>query len=170
MVYPQGVEEKTWQAGIFKRLIKKLELLGCIRRVKALGPSRRGKGVYTCLKFVREPVGHEWRLSASQALLKGESLARRTKKEQNLAPSGPDNDNDAAESSLGTPAQTGTAGSQSIGEGHTKIRRIVPQWQPYIPLANMLRSIVEASGTTGISTMVRPSLQLLFLLLIADHA
>lgn len=153
----QGVPNKGSRLGIYKRLIKKLELVGCIRRVKANADEAAGGRLYSCLKYIREPTKDEWRLPWNLSVPVGVSLANEISPEFDAEG---ENDEDEEQGASLQPANPVNGEAASIQENDGKLQevgRILPQWRPSKPMGNLLRDIIEKAGTEGISTMVSRS-------------
>ena len=145
----------SWQFGIYKRLIKKLELIGCVRRMKAVAEGYEGSRSYSCLKFIREPGHDEWRLPWNASLPEGVSLACGL---GGTTHADADSEDDGAYAderpSNSSPSSTRAAGIVDHGGNLHEVGRLLPLWRPRRPIGNLLYQIVDAAGTKGISTMV----------------
>lgn len=152
---PQGLETPSWQLNVFKRLVRKLELIGCIRRVKARADEAGGGRIHACIKFIHEPENQDWRLKWDLSLPEGLALLNPPETEVEVDAESEDNTDEQAQSvqSAICYANRGSERQQSKDHLH-ELGRVIPQWMPGKPMANLLFNLVDATGTEGISTMV----------------
>ena len=144
---------------MMSRTVRKLELMGCVRRVKARSQyERHDRQFHRCVKLIREPENDEWQLSwdpvrALPARLRGND-------DDNGAIAEIEGDEEDEEDEEEMDANN-ARGSQEL-EGNTvaaglqEIGRTVPLWTPNQNLNNFLFDIVSMSDTRGLSTMVCP--------------
>jgi alkylated DNA nucleotide flippase Atl1 len=147
-----GINYMRWQSKVFSRMVRRLEKLGCVRRVRAESRYSREtkRKPHKCLKYIRYPVGKEWQLASDPNLLTTtEEAAESDEKE--------DDEDDKGVSAAGSSPTA--VKLEEVRES----RAIVPLWTPFRPLANQLRALIGTRGTAGISSMVR--LHLLYVLL-----
>jgi hypothetical protein len=162
-------------------MLRKLELIGCVRRVQAETQFNKPGNYSKCVKFIRKPEGKEWNQIARGAAQghHGGSLDM-----------GKDADSDAEDggevvnfveeggrleaadqselmnlrSATVEPVETveGRDATRGITPRHTGaptegvrgVGKPLPQWVPDISPGNLLFRLIEASGIEGISTMV----------------
>jgi hypothetical protein len=154
--------------------------MGCVRRVRAETQFNKAGNYSKCVKFLREPEGKEWNQIARGASQSHHSGLLDSKKDADSdAEDGGEVVNFVEEggcletgnlpellnSRSGTVETTeGEATTKGVILGHSvalaedvrEVLRPLPRWEPDIAPGNLLYRIIEASGTEGISTMVRP--------------
>ncbi|KAI9793918.1 MAG: RNA polymerase III transcription initiation factor complex subunit [Peltula sp. TS41687] len=143
-----GISGPSWQYNVFKKVLRKLDLLGCIQRVSAQAEVSGVFRNFPSAKFIREPQDHEWELSWAVGWTPqsgGNSVT---------APEPNDNQEIEAEDSHFIEQTTGEnpeihAQTKALEE----VNRPLMHWKPRKAVGNMIFNIVEASGTDGISTM-----------------
>jgi len=148
-----GLEDR-WRSKILTRAIRKLETIGCVRRVRAISQyASITKSRYPAVILVREPNANDLKLFHNES----RSLVTFLGHE--------DNDNmeadDAQEPEDGI--QKPTESVPRLGVDAAKdvyledIGRVIPQWTPDRNLPNIIFSIVDQAGPKGISNLVSES-------------
>lgn len=139
------------------RTIRKLEIMGCIRRVQAKSQYKRhDRHYHRCVKFIREPKDEEWQLfwdpmRALPAHLRGNADANGAIAD---AEGDEEEDEDEEETYDNNDRESQELGENDATAGLQEIVRAVPQWTPDQNLNNLLYDIVSMSDTRGLSTMV----------------
>ncbi|KAI9758636.1 MAG: hypothetical protein M4579_002947 [Chaenotheca gracillima] len=135
-----GVFRKAWHSRVLSRLIRKLELMGCLRRVMAASGISKGKLIHRCVKLIREPEGKEWELFWDTTIPDG--LETVDDDDQG----GDANDADGKVEDLEPVLEEKEALVSTT-------RRLPPQWTPNRGLANIITDVLRNAGTDGASTM-----------------
>ncbi|KAI9845504.1 MAG: hypothetical protein M1837_004843 [Sclerophora amabilis] len=134
-----------WQSRVFSRLIRRLELIGCLRRVRAASEFSLGDHTHKCVKYIREPEGKEWDLLWDLSMPEG-------------VQKGDDVDLTVDAESFGVDHHNIASGQRHDDQdpGPDRLHddgRVLPQWTPHKPLGNIVLDILKAAGTRGVSTM-----------------
>ncbi|KAH0555998.1 hypothetical protein GP486_006059, partial [Trichoglossum hirsutum] len=172
-----GIFHLRWQSRVLSKLLRRLELMGCVRRVRAETQFNKPGNYSKCVKFLREPEGKEWNQITRGAAQIHHSGLLDTKKDADSdaedggelvnfveeggrletedLPEPLDSRSGAAETTGGEVTAKGVipGNSSAIAEDVREARRPLPLWEPDIAPGNLLFRIIEASGTEGISTM-----------------
>lgn len=134
--------------------IRKLEVMGCVRRVKAKSVhSRTTQATHRSIKFIRDPIDREWNLQWYYS----NALAGGLRNEENAAENEDEvDDAEANESGLSNNSTNTSREPTAAPEGRQlqASGRKVPQWTTDRPMSHQLFNLIEAAGTQGISTMV----------------
>ncbi|KAI9842533.1 MAG: hypothetical protein M1838_003090 [Thelocarpon superellum] len=143
-----------WQSRLVARLVRKMEFLGFVRRIRAASEYSKGDHYHACIKLMRLPKAEEmqvlWRVSQEDF---------RQEKPGPADDEGEDHVDDApdilATASQIDPKAT-AAGSHATCLSSRQLRelgRSLPQWKPHVPLGNLIFDVVASAGTQGMSTM-----------------
>jgi hypothetical protein len=178
LIYTQGILDLKWQSRILSKMLRRLELMGCVRRVRAETQFSKPGNFSNCVKFLREPEAKEWSIIARAVYQAPPSEYRDTGKDADSdAEGGGEVVNFVEEGGLLEAAnQSGPPNSLSeaaltierrnTGKGHTTkhsiapvegvqgARRPLPRWKKDLAPGNLLFQIIADSGIEGISTMV----------------
>jgi hypothetical protein len=129
-----------WRARVLSRAVRKLEAIGCLKRVKAASElSKEVRYYFPCIKLIREPSERD--LDAFHT--SGTSLAdEHAFDEPDL-----EDEDDAGQSVVG---QLSSAGKNRLEE----VDRLVPQWNPDRSLTNTLFDLVHQAGVQGFTNRV----------------
>ncbi|KAI9827342.1 MAG: hypothetical protein M1819_006984 [Sarea resinae] len=137
-----AIYDSKWHTKLCVKMVRRLELLGFVSRVRATSAHR--KNFHKCIKLVHYPDEQElaplWVASGSfsQALpLDGDEDAE-----------GETDDED-----LGEGVNSSAQEAQTSGNELQEVGRLLPQWSPYRPLPNLVFSIIDATGTEAMSTV-----------------
>ncbi|KAL9582984.1 MAG: hypothetical protein Q9212_002980, partial [Teloschistes hypoglaucus] len=137
--------EGRWQVRILTSHLRRLEYHGCVKQVRAQAEGMTsGRFLFRCYKYVRDPEARDWKTVAPSS----EALAKPAVAGTHDDLSDGEEDYDAEEAKY-------LAG---IGEGQSlkdlkEVGRSIPQWTGDGTLSMLLFDLVDASGTSGISTM-----------------
>jgi B-block binding subunit of TFIIIC len=132
-----------WRARVLAKAIRKLEIIGCVRRVKAASDaSKKIKLYFYCVKFIREPTERDLQAFFSPDT----SLA--------AAQAGEEQENDEDEDDFRTASQPAI---DTDNDHLEEIDRTVPQWNPDRVLANFLQDLIHGAEVQGLSNKVRVS-------------
>lgn len=142
---------------ILSRTIRKLEIMGCVRRIKARSQfGRHDRHYHRCVKLIRQPENDEWQLfwdptRGLPAHLRGNGDDNGT-----IADVDGDEEDEEDEEEMDTNIEGGSQEPEDIGAvaGLQEIGRSVPLWTPDQNLNNFLFDVVSMSDTKGSSTMV----------------
>ncbi|KAL9587530.1 MAG: hypothetical protein Q9203_003482, partial [Teloschistes exilis] len=135
-----------WQTRILAGHLRRLDHHGCVKQVRAQGEGMKsGRFLFRCYKYIRDPEDREWKMAgrSSRAL-------------PMPAVAGTHDDISDGEEDYDAEEAKYLAG---IGEGQQPLKnlkevgRSMPQWTGDGALSNLLFNLVDASGTSGISTM-----------------
>ncbi|KAI9794962.1 MAG: RNA polymerase III transcription initiation factor complex subunit [Piccolia ochrophora] len=142
-----GIADLSWHLKVCARLIRKLEIIGCVRRVLAVSEGARTLRPFKCVKLLREPVGDEWNLSTPQGITNGgDEVNDLEEDEEAIVRLLTDHRSKEAqdEGSTSFPHKIGTL---------REVQRSLSQWTPDRGFGNLLFDFINASSTSGISTM-----------------
>jgi B-block binding subunit of TFIIIC len=129
-----------WRSRVLSRVIRKLEIIGCLKRVKAASEvSKTVRYYFDCIKLVHEP---------SQKDLEAFHASRTNSIEDNAI-----EEQDVDDEDDGAQAVTETAAGLQ-GNQLEEVGRVVPQWNPDRPLANVLLELVDSAGIQGFTNRV----------------
>ena len=142
---------------ILSRTIRKLEVMGCVRRVKARSQyGRHARYFHRCVKLIRQPENDEWQLFWDP--MRGLPAHMRANGDVDgaIADLERDEEDEEEEEAMDDNTNRGTQEPEgdSLNAGLQEIGRPVPQWTPDQSLNNFLLDLVSMSGTRGLSTMV----------------
>ena len=127
-----------WRARMLTRMIRKLEVIGCLKRVKAASEASKSVRYYfDCVKLIHEP---------SERDLKGFDISCISLKHEHTVE---EPDFEGADDA-GEVRQKFSADRNQVEE----MERIVPQWNPDRSLANFLVDLVHSAGTQGFTNRV----------------
>lgn len=150
-MHHKDISDLAWESRLFSKIVRKLEIMGCLRRVKAKSQySKPGRVYHRCIKFIREPENEEWQLFRDPVRGLHSHLKEKDNEEA-------DADGDIEEDDEVNPdIRAGSRDTEVNGgdEDLQEIGRAVPQWTPDKNLSNFLFELVSSSGTRGMSTMV----------------
>lgn len=136
----QLTTKARYRLRILARAIRRLESMGCIRRVKAFSQYSRMKNRVLSIELIREPTELDRRkfLANSVALT---SASRRDDVDEI----------EAEEDERDEVDETDPQSKQLVKVA----QRPIPQWVPgVIPLPNLLFKLIDASGTKGLTNRV----------------
>ncbi len=135
------LEMKTeWRARILARMVRKLEVLGCLKRVKAASEASKDVRYYfDCVKLIHEPSERD--LKAFHASGKHVTDLRAAE-ERDL-----EDEDDTCQAMAG---RTAGASSSQLEE----VDRVVPQWNPDRSLPNALLQLIHQAGMQGFTNRV----------------
>lgn len=129
-----------WRARVLARVVRKFEVLGCLKRVKAASEaSKNVRHFFYCIKLMREPLDQDFDAfhRTGTTLINGAAVED------------PDSEDDDA----AVQTMAGTEGA--VDEDQLQeVDRIVPQWNPDRPLANTLLDLVHEAGIQGLTNRV----------------
>lgn len=129
-----------WQARALGKVIRRLEVIGCLRRVKAASEASKKVGYYfDCVKLIQEP--------SEQDLKTFETSGPGITAEHAIEEPDLENEDDAFQTMAGQ--VPGMDGKQL-----EEVGRIIPQWNPDRPLSNCLLHVVQQAGTQGYTNRV----------------
>lgn len=132
-----------WQVRVFSRVIRKLEVIGCLKRVKAASEeSKKVRYYFYCVKLIHEPSASD--LDAFYA--SGTSITH----DHAVEGSDPEDEAETAHTMGGK-----TPGADAAANQLEEVGRILPQWNPDRPLANLLCDVVHEAGLRGFTNRVR---------------
>ncbi|KAI9695725.1 MAG: RNA polymerase III transcription initiation factor complex subunit [Candelina mexicana] len=146
-----GVLGLRWHMRVCATTVRKLEVIGCVRRVKARSiHSQTEDATHRSVKFIREPKDHEWNLQWNSTNGTVADL-----------PNEVDLDEDGGDILDGNNEELPNDLANPSSDPHTTLEvkdlqetsRVLPQWTPDRPMSNQLFDLVDAAGTEGISTM-----------------
>ncbi len=129
-----------WQARALGKIIRRLEVIGCLRRVKAASEASKKVGYYfDCVKLIHEPSEQDLKTFDSS----GPGITDEHAGEE------PDleNEDDACQTMIG---QTPHMDGKQLEE----VGRIIPQWNPDRLLPNSLLDVVRQAGIQGYTNRV----------------
>lgn len=141
----------AWRWRLLSKTIRKLEMIGCVKRVKAASEySNILKRFHSCVKLVREPDEKDLRAfhqSSTNLVLPSGNGA-----DGDLDEDGDEGVDDVRE---GIPHVETESTGRIVGQVNLQeVARALPQWNPDRNLPNLLFHIVEMTGTHGISNLV----------------
>ncbi|ERF73043.1 hypothetical protein EPUS_08607 [Endocarpon pusillum Z07020] len=120
-----------WQARALGKITRRLEVIGCLRRVKAASEASKKVGYYfDCVKLIHEP--------SEQDLKTFDTSGPGITDEHAVEEPDLENEDDAFQTMAG----------QMPGKLE-EVGRILPQWNPDRPLSNCLLNVVQQAGTQG---------------------
>lgn len=135
-----------WKRKIMSKSLRKLESIGCVRRVKALSQySDVNKTRYVALMLVREPTEEDMRLFDDR---------------RSLVPSLEQDDvdelEDAEEDQPDTAIEEGRKIQQDLDSKPDieDVGRVIPQWVPGTSLQNLIIRTIDQSGSKGMTAIV----------------
>ncbi|KAK2745430.1 hypothetical protein FQN57_003773 [Myotisia sp. PD_48] len=140
--------KQRWRSQILARAIRKLEAIGCLRRVKAVSQySEQMKSLHSSIMLVREPTEKDIKMfhEDSKSLLS--SIERG---DVGSADAEADADDDQETDIVVDPALTADSSNKNyvVDAG-----RAVPQWTPDRILANQVFDAVDRAGKSGIKNL-----------------
>ncbi|KAI9765722.1 MAG: hypothetical protein M1840_007155 [Geoglossum simile] len=172
-----GIFDLKWQSRILSKMLRRLEVMGCVRRVRAETQFSKPGNFSNCVKFLREPEAKEWNAIAKAAYQAPHSECRDTGKDAESdaedggevvnfvdeggrletanQPGPPNSISETAEAieRRNTGMELTTARSIAPAGGARDIRKPLPRWRKDLAPGNLLFQIIAASGIEGISTM-----------------
>lgn len=132
-------------AKILSRAIRKLERIGCLRRVRAASQYAHILNYkHSCIMLAREPTENDLRLFYEDSRSLVNFLRQEEDAEDNI-----DGEDELADVPPGLEQQIEPSMKDVEQEA-----RIVPKWTPDRPLTNMIYDFVRQSGTNGMSNLV----------------
>ena len=135
------LEMKTrWQARVLATAVRKLEHIGCLKRVRAASEATRKVRLYFyCVKLIHEPSEKD--LEAFYAPTTN-LFDHHTVEEQDPE------DEDEPDRAVGGPMMV-------LEKTHLQeIGRVVPQWNPDRSLSNFLHDLIHDAGIQGLTNKV----------------
>jgi predicted transcriptional regulator len=134
--------KNKWRARVLAKVVRKFEVVGCLKRVKAASEaSKKARYYFYCVKLIHEPSeGDMDAFYSSDAILNAEHAVE----EPDL-----DDEDDADKDKAMVEQSLGIEGNEL-----EEVDRIVPQWNPDRSVANVLLNLVERAGTQGLANRV----------------
>lgn len=131
-----------WRASVLARVIRKLETIGCLKRVRAASESSKKVGYFFyCVKLIHEPS----ELDLDAFFTSGSSITN----DHAVEGSDPEDEAETGQTVVGkTPLMEANANQLE------EVGRIAPQWNPDRPLANALLDTVHEAGIQGVTNRV----------------
>ena len=133
--------------------MRKLEYIGCIRRVRAAPEAATGKRTYQCIKLIREPEDPDWRLTRDRSFVGGLALPKEAIGAADVDAESDDNLDEREDRLLSANQPYELDGPAGDRSNLRELGRVLPQWLPGKLPTNLIFDVVEASGIEGISTM-----------------
>ncbi|KKZ67596.1 hypothetical protein EMCG_06655 [[Emmonsia] crescens] len=139
-----GMEDR-WRGRILGRAIRKLERIGCVRRVRAVSQySDKIKTRHPSIMLIREPTENDLRLFLE------DSRALMTYLEQeDIDVTEMDQEQGQQDTTGGIPEIKRDVASPPEVEYLEQMGRVVPRWTPHQILPNLIFDIVDKSGREG---------------------
>lgn len=133
-----------WRARTLARVIRKLEAIGCLKRVKAASEaSKEVRYYFNCIKLIHEPSDRDLEAFRRTSMsLVDEQAAEEPDMEED------DDDDDDASQAMAK--QTAAGNGNQLEE----VDRLVPQWHPDRILANALFDLLHDAGIQGCTNRV----------------
>ena len=154
-MYCKGFLGRRWPMRILSRTIRKLEVMGCVRRIKARSQyEKHDRYFHRCVKLIRKPENDEWQLFWDP--MRG--LPAENNDDNSAVADGEGDEEDEEEEEEDMDASTTTGNQKAEGDsaaaGLQEIGRLLPQWTPDQNLNNFLFDVVSMADIRGLSTMV----------------
>ncbi|KAI9716348.1 MAG: hypothetical protein M1812_005413 [Candelaria pacifica] len=146
-----GVLGLKWHMRVCATTVRKLEIIGCVRRVKARSIySQTEQATHRSVKFIREPEDHEWNLQWDSS----QGIAANLRNEHDLDEDEDDGVNLDVDGLPRDPANSSSEPQTTLDVKELQeTSRVLPQWTPDRPMSNQIFDLIEVAGTAGISTM-----------------
>ncbi|KAG5301332.1 TFIIIC transcription initiation factor complex subunits Tfc3 [Histoplasma ohiense] len=139
-----GMEDR-WRARILGRAIRKLERIGCVRRVRAVSQySDRMKTRHQSVMLIRELTENDLRLFLEDSRTLISYL-----EQEDMDAAEMDQDQGQQDTEDGLPEVKGNVASTPEVEYLEQMGRVVPRWTPDQILPNLIFDIVHKSGQEG---------------------
>ncbi|KAI5793241.1 hypothetical protein EDC01DRAFT_91164 [Geopyxis carbonaria] len=157
-----GMDKSRFHWRSLSRILRRVESLGIWRRIRVpLNLSRtyrkkEGEGEQVvaercharCLRFLRDPTDEDWRKIASS------SRAEISIEDEDDADDGSDaEDGKRGKDNADIDADAANALAKVNVDAVEEIARELPAWNVNFPVANIIYDLVNATGTTGLSSM-----------------
>ncbi|KAK4997115.1 hypothetical protein LTR66_003403, partial [Elasticomyces elasticus] len=152
-----GILGKRWETKAFFRAIRRLDIAGCIKRLRARKQSTEGEAATTedkwlkCVKLLRDPLETD-----RTAFTSGEEKRRNNFTHDNgeYDAEGEADDDAMDLDTAGTDenVRDGTYDEDEIGDLETSAR-IPPQWNPDRQMTSLIYDYVDNAGEHGVSSM-----------------
>ena len=153
-----GILRLRWQSHLLGRLIRRLEFLGYIKRVRAASEFSLGAHAHSCVKLLRAPdfkeLHHLWYTSLKDAVRFDDVNVNDDADQE--ADDGGNSETFSRANPNGDDASGAVDGTQTKG-ALKEVGRVLPQWMPRRPMGHLLFDLLKASGTDGMSTMASHS-------------
>jgi hypothetical protein len=135
----QGFRDKRWHMKILFKVVRRLEIMGCLRRVRA-GDDNLPNHTFRCVRYLRDPEEKERTLFLNSATvlpseLRSSLYGLTAKAYENIL-------------------EETNAGQDQDTEVNPFENQAFPWWSPDKPFVNILYNIIRSAGTDGLTTMV----------------